>query len=31
MPTKAKRKNKGQASLIEPSNDNGIVALIKEL
>lgn len=31
MPARAKRKNKGQASLIEAGNGNGVVALIKEL
>lgn len=31
MPAKAKRKSKGQPSLIETANGNGVVALIKEL
>ena len=31
MPAKAKRKSKGQPSLIEAANGNGVVALIKEL
>lgn len=31
MPVKARKKNKGQPSLIEAANGNGVVALIKEL
>lgn len=31
MPAKAKKKSKGQGSLIEAENGNGVVALIKEL
>jgi type I restriction enzyme M protein len=31
MPAKAKKKSKGQGSLIEAANGNGVVALIKEL